>query len=382
MKQFVLARCFAGMAAALLLGMLLVDCGNTPDSVGGSGQISGGGGGGGTVLISLPDASASGSAGNGGGASPTPDANCGSKTYGASKSPTDVLLVLDRSGSMNESIAEDCCCDDACAQSTGVGKCSDTSNCTKRWPALTSAVSATITTTTEINWGLKLFSSVSSQGGNSCTVSTAIEVTVDRPATDIQTAIANTSPGASTPTAKALSVATDYLKTVKDTNNKVILLATDGEPNCGANAKNASQSDVSGTTAAVTAAVTAGFKVYVIGIGPATDYLQQFATSGQTDHYYPATSAADLAQALADISTAVSSCTFTIDPTAATQAGGSIAVYLNNNLVPNDPSNGWSFGASDQTVVLNGTTCDAVKTGKSSQVQILLPCGTPPPVLR
>ena len=61
------------------------------------------------------------------------DANCGVQTSNTTQLPTDVLLVLDRSGSMSESIASDCCCASTCRNVTGASSCSNTSSCTERW---------------------------------------------------------------------------------------------------------------------------------------------------------------------------------------------------------------------------------------------------------
>jgi hypothetical protein len=263
--------------------------------------------------------------------------------------------------------------------------CDDTSNCTERWPALTSAIDTTISQTTGINWGLKLFSTPP-QGGrqqsDACAVSNGVEVGVAAgSASAIQTAIAGVTPGANTPTAKAVTTATAYLQSVADPNNKAILLATDGEPNCKSGGSS-STTDVPGTVAAIEAALTAGFKVYVIGIGPSVGNLDNFAQAGGTNHYFPATSASDLANALKEISTEVASCTFTMseeppDP-------NNVAVYLDGKLISNDPANGWSFGANTQTIVLNGSACDSIKSGAAKTVQVLFGCPDqpPPPILR
>jgi hypothetical protein len=383
MKQTILPKRFMVSALTVLASVASLGCAGSPDPVGSTGR-SGGGAIGGTVEISLPDASTA-SAGGGGGAAggttgpaPTSDANCGIQTSNTAKAPTDVLLVLDRSGSMNESIADDCCCSSSCRQLISIKMCANTSNCTERWPALTAAVNATIAKTSGINWGLKLFSTRG--GADSCSVSNGVEVGTSGGAAAVEDAITTASPLGSTPTAKGIAAATAYLRTVNDNNNKVILLATDGEPNCrpGLELSSPNTPDVDGTTAALQAAQAAGFRSYVIGIGPSVGNLDNFARAGGTDHYFPATSASDLADALAAISKAVSSCTFTMsqrppDP-------NNVAVYLDGKILSNDPANGWTFGATSQTVMLNGSACNAITSGAASKVQVLFGCaGQPPP---
>ena len=376
MKKFMYSMMLVGVTVLSLAAMLFVGCGS-PDQIG---QGSSGGGGVAGAVVINPDASVSSKGGAGGsgtsGAPPNPDANCGSTTSSTSHEPADVLLVLDRSGSMDYSIAEDCYCTQ---QSGGGGTvCSNTSNCSTRWPTLTSAVGATLTATSgSINWGLKLFSST----GSGCTVSNGVEVAISTTSVaTIQTQIGNTSPGGNTPTAQAITAATAYLKTVNDNNNHVILLATDGEPNCASGGS--STPNVQATVDAITAAKSAGFLVYVIGIGPqaALTNLQSFAVAGGTGNYYPATSPQDLATAFSSISKAVTTCTFT-SPTAPPDVNN-VAVYMDKTLVQKDSANGWSFGANNQTFVLNGSSCDKITSGAASNVQILFGCPgdiTPPP---
>ncbi len=381
MKQNVLAKGLLGAAASLVFGFAFVNCGNdTPDSIGGGGNNSGEGnnsGGGGTGLattLTLPDAS-SGGGGTGGSSTPTEDANCGVKTSNATKAPVDVLLVLDRSGSMAQSIAEDCCCTNACSRSTGKSVCSDTANCTERWPTVTSAVTTTISKTPEINWALKMFSTSSgSSGGSSCTVSNTMEVQLGQPAGEIATTISAITPGGATPTAKALTNGTNYLKGVKDQNNKVILLATDGEPNCKGGSTNSQ--DLDGTTAAAATALEAGFKVYVIGIGPKLDNLTAIAAAGGTGDYYKVESPDQLANALLEISKAVGSCTFAMDQSP--PEPNNIAVYVGTEAIAKDPANGWSYGANSQTVNFNGAACEKIKSSGDS-VKVMFGCGGAPP---
>jgi hypothetical protein len=342
-------------------------CNSTPDHVGQSVQ---GGGGTGPVVINL-DASQPGTAGNGGsgtGVTPTEDANCGNITKDTSRLPADILLVLDRSGSMDYSTAADSNCN---GRTTG---------CTARWPALTSAVNSTLTATAgSINWGLKLFST----SGNACEVSGGVEVDVSATSVAaIEAKIGSTTPGGDTPTAQAIDAAVAYLKTVQDTNSKYILLATDGEPNCGSgSSRGSTTSNVPGTENSITAAKNAGFPVYVIGIGPSVGNLDNFALKGGTNKSFPATSAQALTDAFASISKSVATCTFT--STSPPSDPSNVAVYLNKNLVNQDPANGWSFGANNQTIVLNGTSCDTIMSSSgTASVQILFGCaGISPPVI-
>jgi hypothetical protein len=375
MKQIILANCRAGMVVSLLLGISVATCSSSSSDVVGTTPPSGSGNTTGSFKFDGSPPSS-----GGGGSTLTDGAVCGLQTKQASRGVTDVLLVLDRSGSMSESIAEDCCCSSACSSATRAGMCSNTSSCTERWPALTSAVTATIGQTVDIEWGLKFFSTPPQAGSDqrdTCAVNNGVEVGVAAgSAGSIQTAIAGVTPGANTPTARAITVATTYLQGVQDQNNRVILLATDGEPNCKGGS--GSGSDVPGTVTAIGAAKAAGFNVYVIGIGPSVGNLDNFAQAGGTNHYYPATSPADLAKALAEISTQVTSCTFVMSE--APPVPEDVAVYIDGKLVPKDPANGWSFGANSQTIVFNGAACDSLKSGAASAVQVVFGCpGVPPP---
>ena len=333
-----------------------------------SGGLDGGSAGSGGTFSS---GGSGGARADGGGTGGATGGNCGLIAVTASHVPADVLLVLDRSGSMGYSIAEDC----YCSSSSGSGAvCSDTTICTSRWPALVSAVDATLTSTTAINWGLKLYAT---PGNSICTVNAGVEVLISASSVAaIQQQIGNVSPGGNTPTAAAITAATAYLNTVADANSKAILLATDGEPNCKGGSS--STADLDGTVMAITAARAAGFLVYVIGIGPSVGNLDNFAQAGGTGQYYPATSSQDLAGALKAISTAVTTCSFTL-ATAAPDPNN-VAVYLDKSIVPQDSINGWSFGANSQTIIFGGTFCDKIISGSAASVQVLFGCpgGSPP----
>jgi hypothetical protein len=294
----------------------------------------------------------------------------------ATREPADVLLVLDRSGSMSFSITEECSCDPS---SNPHVVCVDTSNCTTRWASLATTLHSTLSSTPYLHWGLKLFSS---PNAGPCAVTSGVEVPIGADTTTaIEAQIAGTAFGGETPTALAITTATAYLKTQTDANSKMILLATDGKPNCGGSPPSVYEEDVTGTTDAITAALNAGFLVYVIGIGTGTSVtnLDTLAQAGGTGSYYPAQSAGDLTNALVSISKAAT-CTFAL--AAIPPDPNDVAVYLNKNMVPQDASNGWSYGANSQTVLLHGSFCDQALSEPAGVVQALFSCGLPlPPVL-
>ena len=114
MKRLVLRTIVTGTTIFTLVGLFVAACGSTPP-VGAGGTTGGGGGVGGVVISTTTPTGTAGSTSGGGstGATPTTDVNCGTQTSGTSQEPADVLLVLDRSGSMDESISEECYCDPA-----------------------------------------------------------------------------------------------------------------------------------------------------------------------------------------------------------------------------------------------------------------------------
>ena len=354
---------WSGILSLVLIFALQGACSSNGGTLGGNsfGGNSFGGGtdqppsaSGGTFTISIPTAGTSGGAGGslGSGGTPVPPTagNCGSVTSKADRVPADVLLVQDASGSMTWSIAEDCDCQGSRNSSTT--PCQTRTNCVDRWSTLKGAVSATVTANNGINWGLELFADPKDRSSQQCSVAATPQVPIgNNTAAAIQQVLASVTPSSATPPASAIKTATTYLKTVSDSNKKAILLATDGEPNCGGGQSN--NTDLTNTLAAIKAAADAGFPVYVVGIGPSVGNLDSMAQNGGTSNYYPASSPQQLNDALAAISKVVASCTFTSpnpppDPSL-------VYVYVDKKLVGKDAANGWDFGSNNSTIVLHGS---------------------------
>jgi hypothetical protein len=310
-----------------------------------------------------------GTAGTGNGSgNPTPDGqNCGLQSYGLENIPPDLLIILDKSGSMGD-------------QPDGT-KCDMIPMCPSKWVQMTAAIDQVVTQTdTTIRWGLKYFADMGSCG---VTPGAAVPIAPNN-GMAITTSIAANMPGPSTPTRLAVQSGAAYLQTVMDPNPKFILLATDGLPNCAPGARKASDDDSAGAVMAVTAAAAAGFPVFVVGVGNtgAEDTLNMLATAGGrpqagAQKYFPVASTADLVSVLKTIGGQITSCSFGLgqappDPT-------NVGVYADGDpkkKIPRDPThtNGWDYGAGMRSVVLYGTACDNVKNMVTKTIQAIYGC--------
>src|SRR3954453_12771410 len=134
--------------------------------------------------------------------------NCGAKAFNLEKAPAQILIVLDRSGSMNEIV---------------------TGTVGSKWVNVTGALNETLTATNgTVLWGLKTF-----PAPTGCAVADGVEVPIAAMnATPIATAMMPIVPNGSPPTALAVTKAIEYLKGLGTNTPKYIVLATDGLPNC------------------------------------------------------------------------------------------------------------------------------------------------------
>jgi hypothetical protein len=291
--------------------------------------------------------------------------NCGITTAPLNKQPPDVLLVLDKTGSLLDAMDST----DKCA----VG---DTT-CQQRWATLVSGLNAVLTSSsTNVNWGLETFNSDGSCGVDPPEVDIA-----PGSAAKVQAYIATITPNGATPTTLAITKAVTYLQSLTDPNPKYILLATDGLPNClnGTNGgRGGGATDLLGAEGEAAAALNAGYKVYVLGVGPETTNLTGLAFAGGTTDYYPALTPDALTTALASIVGSVVSCTFGLGT--APQVPTNVAVQFNNDpsiTAPHDTShtNGWDYTTPANTSIqLYGSWCDDVTNGKYTSAQILKGC--------
>jgi len=294
----------------------------------------------------------------------------------ATNVPPDILIVFDRSGSMQE---------DLTGMSCGNAGCGATS----KWTVATTTMSAFLPTVENaVNWGLKLFAT---PGRDSCAVSTTAEVTPHAAnATMITTLLAapNSAPGSSTPTTLAIRNAANYLKTVPDPNPKFILLVTDGIPTCGkamcaagvnVGTGSTMQCDDANAIAMVKTVHDEGYPTFVLGVGtsgsPGDGTLSQMAVNGGyprsgTPSYYPIDQAADLTAAFQAITGMVGKCSFAVMPPLKTGQSVTEVDADGTALAPGD----YIITGGGGGVQLLGQKCDDFTSGTIKNISVQVSC--------
>jgi von Willebrand factor type A domain-containing protein len=372
--------------ALLVCPIGLLACGFTPGAAGSGLESSGSSGSGGSGSTANSSGLTGIGATNGGdvgvGTGGT-GADCGQMNVPITPLPPDILIVQDRSGSMDDDGNDRPC-------NNNNGGCGSTS----KWAQVTAAINAVVMQTqSTVNWGLKFFA----DSDNVCGVSpnTVAVAVAPNNATPIAAAItASTSAnggvlnGSSTPTEQAVRAGITYLQSLTDTNPKYILLATDGLPNCVPNQRATTGDNSAGAEAAVSDAKTAGFPTFVVGIATdrdamATDTLNTMAMDGgeaqanAATAYYSVADTATLEAALQTIVGITASCTISLSgaPTGFTNVAISANDSSGNTVeIPQDAQNGWSYGSNMTTVVLNGTSCTNLQNGSYSNFQFYYAC--------
>lgn len=322
-----------------------------------------------------------GSSGPGTGGGGGTDRTCGIYQFNPTPKNADLLLVLDRSASMEDP--------------------PNASTTASKWSIVIPTLKSVITATdASVLWGMKSFPEGSGSACVAGSVTTAIDVQIAATNAKAVTDAINvtTDAGNGTPTGDAINAAVTYLRSLTaDPNPKYIVLATDGEPSCAAIPSGESTSGARPyAVTAVMNAKTAGFPTFVIGI--ATDKASDTSTlnmmadaggevpAGSTNplapHFYLANDMGTLSSALNSITGQISSCLFPLatrppvpnDPT-------KLGVYLGPDLnkIPNDPNmiNGWAYTDTNDTAVeVFGAWCTMIQTAGAGAVQIKYGCAS------
>ena len=288
----------------------------------------------------------------------------------------DILLLLDRSSSMNDDSNETSC----------TGGCGAKS----KWALLSAAIGRMVTNHPLVNWGLAPFGS-----DDACGVNAGVEVDVAPDAApSIALALAATTPGGAAPTAAAILAASGYLRSLPDSNPRYILLASDGRSGCATGGGGAAAADVEAENA-VASAFQARIPTFVVGMVPAWDTtatgtLNLMADNGgqpslgTTNTFFTTDTIDAQLSLISSRAAAVDPCVIrlpyllapgtSLEVSTPTADGQSVAI-------PEDPLEGWSFTSTDDSAIrISGSACPDLQSGADTQIAITYVCGPPTPV--
>lgn len=311
---------------------------------------------------------------SGGDANETPldSASCGAQMANIGVvnlgDPPDLLVVLDRSGSMSA------------PPSTFPPVF------TPKWTTMKTSLTSVVTAKQQqIKFGLLEFPSDDDPG---CSAVATPKVNIGLGAAPaFASYFSARSPGGNTPAHVGLASALTYFNSIPvNTAGRYVLFATDGLPNCLGGDPNTG-SDAA-TVAAVTALFNAGIKTYVLGFGGAFGgtpaVLNDAAVAGGKPKpgavkFYEASNQAELDTALAAISGGiiVPSCSFQLQ--SAPPDPNNVTVTINGAPVPRSPShgNGWDYYPNAMTITFFGTYCQQISSGAMTNVAFSYGCPGP-----
>ncbi len=273
--------------------------------------------------------------------------SCGGQRFESTPTAANILIVLDHSGSMQETIG----------------------NNSSKWVTATGAVRSLTQRhagNDKLRFGLQVFS----LAGASCQPG-QVDVNVG-PAT--VTAISNALPasadGNRTPLGAALHVAAQAPDIADPARANYVLLITDGMENCGG-----------APVAEVEGLFSRGVRTYTVGFGSDVDAnnLSQMAIKGGTarataPRYFQADSPTELEAALGAIASGAASCDFTLTQTPPNAAN--LYVSVDGQFFPRDPSrvSGWDYQPQGNRVTLYGPACDIVSQRPGAKVTVIYGC--------
>ena len=191
-----------------------------------------------------------------------------------------------------------------------------------------------------------------------------------------------------TPTGESIEAAVKTLDGVTEDGPKVIVLATDGEPDTCADPDSGEQSVRDAARALSVTAVQNAFKkqitTYVISVGNEVgqDHLRAVANAGQglavdvdaTNRFYLANNQAELATAFDTIVSGVRSCVFNLNGTVQADRADSGTVHLDGKFLVYMDTDGWRL-TSPSVLELQGAACAALKKSGDHELKIKFPCG-------
>jgi von Willebrand factor type A domain len=232
----------------------------------------------------------------------------------------------------------------------------------------------------DVRFGLALYTSAGGNAGGTCPMLTKVPLALaNHPAIDA--AYQPQSPQGDTPTGESIDAVAKDLVAYTEVGPKIIVLATDGEPDtCAVPNPQMGQPE---SIKAAQDAYAAGIKTFVISVGAEVSdmHLQDVANAGaglpiggaDKAPFYKALDPQALVAAFDTIINGVRSCTLKLNGTVDQAGAAAGKVSLDGMLLGYNDPNGWRLTAPDE-IELVGTACETIKMGDHS-ISVQFPCG-------
>ena len=284
--------------------------------------------------------------------------------------PTIVMLV-DRSGSMEEPFGA-----------------------TDRWQAVQDALfdptNGVVTRYGDaVRFGVATYNSDGGDAGGTCPVISSVSAQVGNVAA-MEMLLADQSPSGDTPTGESVEAMIPLFGEIEERAPKVLLLATDGEPDTCAvpNPQEGQPESIAG----VQRALENGIRTFVLSVGSdvGEPHLQDLANTGiglpldgpEMAPFWKADDPGALAQAIADIITGARPCVFSVDGAVIDPAKANLGqVSLNGESLAHSGPDGWTLVedhpeclGGGQCVELHGDACTTVQLDPEPQLDASFPC--------
>ena len=288
------------------------------------------------------------------------DSACGEVEIDFEMQTPTVVLLIDQSGSMSESFGDG-----------------------DRWTVVRDSLldaddGVVAALESVVRFGVELYTSHGGDGGGECPILTGVDPALDN-YDAIHDVFFDSAPDGDTPTGESIAAVAAMLAAAADTDEQIIVLATDGEPDtCEV------PNPQTGQAEAVDGAEDAfalGFRTYIISVGDdiSLEHMQAMANAGAgTDDsdpapYYQALDQDALVAAFEEIVYGVRDCELELEGAVQEGMEEQCVVEVDGAEVPYDDPDGWTL-EDPSTMLLLGATCEAIQTGDVT-IDVECPCG-------
>ncbi len=300
------------------------------------------------------------------------DVNCGAQTEEIALislgDPPDMLIVLDRSGSMM-----------LAPGLVPIGA--------SKWSIMKTSLGTVLPAReANIRFGLSVFPT-----DEDCGVDPGARVGIAlNNASAISTWLDGSGPGGNTPAHLGLAEALAYYQTIPaNPAGRYVLFATDGIPNCGGDPPNVDITTDVETIQAVEDLANAGIHTFVLGFGGLfgldSGVLNDAAQAGLEPqaggppYFYHADDAQGLQTALDTIAGGIIAPSCSYELVSQPPVPDDVAVFFDGVAVPRSPSHadGWDYYPDSSTITFFGSYCDTLMAGSVSAVNFVFGCPGP-----